>query len=169
MRSAPDSVGFQPARTHGIARKIAPDTYKVKRKLPEPTLCPGCGAVYRNGCWQWEEIGVANEALCPACNRQHDNFPAGLVAVSGDFIAAHEAEIFGVVLAQEEREKVEHPLRRVMDIERSSGTLLVTTTDAQFAHNIGETLHQIFHGELKLNYNREMNMLLVQWQRQTGE
>ena len=99
----------------------------------------------------------AYEALCPACHRQHDNIPAGFITLSGDFVAAHEAAISRVVLKQEEREKVENPPRRVMDIEKSPDGLLVTTTDVQLAYDIGEALRQVFHGELNLNYSRRAN------------
>ena len=126
-------------------------------------MCPGCGAVFKDGRWQWQELSEAYEALCPACHRQHDNFPAACVALSGDFVAAHEAIIFGIVLNQEEREKVEYPLRRVMDIEKSQNGFLVTTTDIQLARDIGEALHHAFRGELELNYNRQAKRLQVDW------
>ena len=163
MRASVNNAGLESVRRDSFSRKAPRDTYKVERKLPEPTLCPGCGAVFKDGCWQWQEMSVAYEALCPACHRQHDNFPAGIVALSGDFVATHEAAIFGVVLNQEELEKVEYPLRRLMDIEKSQDGLLVTTTDIQLARDIGEALHHAFHGELDLNYNRQEKRLLVHW------
>ena len=165
MNAILNNAGLESVRRDGFPLKAVRDRYKVKRKLPEPTLCPGCGAVFKDGCWQWQELSVAHEETCPACRRQHDNFPAGFVALSGGFVAAHEAAIFRIVLNQEEREKVENPLRRVMDIEKSSHGLLVTTTDVQLACDIGEALRQAFHGELYLNYSRQANRLQVNWRR----
>jgi len=159
------NAGIKSACLDALPDKAMRDTYKVKRKLPELTLCPGCRAVFKDGSWQWQELSVAYEALCPACHRQHDNSPAGFVALSGDFVAAHEAVIFGIVLDQEEREKVEYPLRRVMDIEKSKEGFLVTTTDVQLARDIGEALRQAFNGELDLNYNQQAKRLLVDWRR----
>ncbi len=158
-------AGLESVCRDGYPQKAVRDRYKVERKLPEPTLCPGCGAVFKDGCWQWQELSAAYEALCPACHRQHDNFPAGFVTLSGDFVAAHEPAIFGVVLSQEEHEKVEHPLRRVMDIEKSADGFLVTTTDVQLARDIGEALHHTFHGELGLDYNKQAKRLQVYWRR----
>ena len=164
MEAISNNARLESVRHDEFPRNAIRDRYKVKCKLPEPTLCPGCGAVFRDGRWQWQELSMANEALCPACHRQHDNVPAGFIALSGDFVAAHEAMILGVVLNQEECEKVEYPLRRVMDIKKSDDGLMVTTTDVQLARNIGEALHYAFSGELELNYNRHTNRLLAHWQ-----
>jgi len=165
MRATLSKVGVESACRDVLPQKAVHDTYKVQRKLPEPTLCPGCGAVFKDGCWQWHELSVAYESLCPACHRQHDNYPAGFISLSGEFVAAHEAAIFGIVLNQEEREKVEYPLRRVMDIEKSLGGFLVTTTDVQLARDIGEALHKTFKGELELNYNHQAKQLIAHWNR----
>lgn len=159
------NAGVKPVRHDAFLQKAGADRYKTKRKLPEPTLCPGCGAVFADGDWQWQELSVANEALCPACLRQHDNSPAGYVTLSGNFVAAHEAEVMGVVLNQEERERVEYPLRRVMNVEKSANGFLVTTTDVNLAHDIGEALRRAFNGNLTLNFNRRTNLLQVHWQR----
>ena len=165
MRANLNNPEFLPAPPDCFSRGTKRDTYKVKRKLPEPTLCPGCGAVFKDGCWQWQELSAANEAHCPACNRQHDNSPAGFLALSGEFVSAHSETVLRIVLEQEERERVEHPLRRVMNIEESPDGLLVTTTDVQLARDIGEELQQAFHGELALTYNRRINRLLAHWKR----
>ena len=85
--------------------------------------------------------------------------------LAGDFVDTHEALVMGIVLDQEEREKVEYPLRRVMDIEKLESGFLVTTTDVNLACDIGEALRQTFNGELDMNYNRRMNQLRVHWQR----
>jgi NMD protein affecting ribosome stability and mRNA decay len=163
MRTILNNTGLESVCHDELSQKTVRDSYKVKRKLPEPTLCPGCGAVFKDGCWQWQELSVAYEALCPACHRQHDNVPAGFIALSGDFVAAHEAIIFRVVLNQEECEKVKYPLRRVMDIKKSDDGFMVTTTDVQLARDIGEALHHAFNGNLELNYNRQASRLMAHW------
>ena len=61
------------------------DPYKLRRKLPEPTRCPACGAVYHEGRWQWMDRLPANahEELCQACHRINDEYPAGIVTLKG--------------------------------------------------------------------------------------
>ena len=46
------------------------DPYKAKRKLPEPTVCPGCQAVLREGRWQWAKSWPesSHRELCQACH-----------------------------------------------------------------------------------------------------
>lgn len=159
-----NNFGIKPIGRDSLPRKAEQrDTYKVKRTLPEPTLCPGCGAVFTEGQWQWRELSNAHESLCPACHRQQDNSPAGFITISGDFVATHETEILEIVHHEEQREKVEHPLKRVMNIEKLSGGFLVTTTDSHLARGIGEALYQAYRGQLDFDSGPKDNLLLVHW------
>ncbi|HWA80497.1 MAG TPA: BCAM0308 family protein, partial [Acetobacteraceae bacterium] len=82
------------------------DPYKRPEKLHEPTVCRQCGAVYHGGRWQWAERPPgAHEELCQACHRINDDYPAGIVTITGDFIGPHKAEILAIVRRQEEIEK----------------------------------------------------------------
>jgi NMD protein affecting ribosome stability and mRNA decay len=142
------------------------DTYQSKGKPAEPARCPDCGAVFHDGRWQWMEAPAgAHETLCPACHRIRDSFPAGFLALSGDFLAVHEAEIRQLISHHEDREKAEHPLQRVMDIEETPDGLMVTTTDMHLARGIGEALHHAYQGELEFHYNPDQNLLRVHWSR----
>jgi hypothetical protein len=63
------------------------DPYQSKSKLPEPTICPQCGAVYHQGRWTWTKRPVqAHEEMCPACQRVREKYPAGFLALSGRFL-----------------------------------------------------------------------------------
>src|SRR2546421_2492363 len=54
------------------------DPYRQTRKLSEPSYCGQCGAVYRAGRWKWgPRPEGAQEALCQACRRINDKYPAG--------------------------------------------------------------------------------------------
>lgn len=35
------------------------DPYQQKKKLPEPTQCPSCGAVFAKGRWTWKTADAA--------------------------------------------------------------------------------------------------------------
>jgi len=164
MAFHPQTHGFRPVRRDQLFQETVHDSYKSKGKLSEPTMCSECSAVFHNGRWQWlPEPEGAHSTLCPACHRIHDHFPAGYVSLSGDFVAAHEQEILQLVRHHEEKEKIAHPLQRIMDVERKNGSMLITTTDIHLARGIGDALHRAYRGELEFHYNPDQNLLRVNW------
>jgi NMD protein affecting ribosome stability and mRNA decay len=164
MRSRNANNGTQ--RRNRLLREHVHDTYKIKRKLREPTICPRCAAVYQGGRWQWASPPAeAHEHTCPACHRIQDKCPAGSVTLSGPFLAAHKQEILNVVSNAEARAKADHPLQRIIGIEENADGVLVTTTDPHLARGIGEALHHACSGELDFHYAEESDILRVHWRR----
>ena len=157
---------FHPVRRDRLVQENRHDPYKAKHKLPEPTVCPQCGAVFHDGHWQWgEKPPGAHEEMCPACHRIQDEFPAGYVTVSGAFFKDHREELLHLARNEEERAKAEHPLKRIMNIENQDDGVLITTTDIHLARGIGEALHHAYQGELEYHYNEQENLLRVVWER----
>jgi hypothetical protein len=158
--------GFRTPRHEQLFQELVHDSYHSKRKLPEPALCPDCGAVYRRGRWSWGRAPAgAREARCPACRRVRDRFPAGYVSLAGKFFDRHRDEILHRVRRCEGIERADHPLERIMGVERERGRTVVTTTDAHLARRIGVALHKTYKGELEIRYNTEDNLLRVSWSR----
>jgi NMD protein affecting ribosome stability and mRNA decay len=156
--------GFHLVRRDQLLQQAVHDNYKTKGKLPEPTLCQDCGAVYHGGHWQWlPKPKDAFQTCCPACHRIRDHFPAGYVSLSGDFFTAHEQEVLQQIHHHEEKEKTSHPLQRIMDIVKTAHGTMVTTTDIHLARGIGDALHHAYRGELEFHYNPEQNLLRVIW------
>jgi hypothetical protein len=142
------------------------DPYKRRLKLPEPTVCPQCAAVFHKGRWSWAPRPAdAHEELCQACHRINDHYPAGEVTIGGSFLAAHKQEILHLARHQEEQEKAEHPLNRIIDIEERDGNLVVRTTDIHLPRRIGEALRHAYHGELDYHYQEETYFIRVGWSR----
>lgn len=158
--------GTQPVyRSKPLAEHVD-DSYKSRGKLPDPTLCPQCGAVFHKGKWQWlPKPEAAHSEMCPACHRIHDNLPAGYVKLDGEFFVHSRDEILNLVHHVEQREKAEHPLQRIMKIEDEDGSVLVTTTDIHLARGIGEAINHAYQGHLQLDYNTEENLLRIHWTR----
>jgi NMD protein affecting ribosome stability and mRNA decay len=161
-----DRGSWRPLRRDELRDELVHDAYKSTRKLPEPTRCPDCGAVFSKGRWTWGPAPEgANEENCPACRRVHDHFPAGYVELHGEFLAGHRDEVLQLARNREAKEKAEHPLERIMGVEDVDGGVLITTTDTHLARDIGEALHSAYKGELEYHYNREENLLRVHWAR----
>lgn len=159
-------AGFHPVRLDRLLQEQVHDSYKTKGKLPEPTRCPQCQAVFQGGRWQWGEApGEAHQETCPACHRQHDHFPAGFLTLTGPFLLAHYDEIMHLVHNQEQRERTEHPLQRIIEVEKQGESVLITTTDIHLARSIGEAVRHAYQGELEFHYNQQENLLRVHWVR----
>jgi hypothetical protein len=142
------------------------DTYRPRGKPPEPTVCPGCGATFHAGLWQWAgPPDGARRSRCPACRRIRDGCPAGTVSIGGEFAAAHAGEIVHAVRNVEKMEMSRLPLNRIMRIDATARATLVSTTDMHLARRIGEALHRAFHGELHLEHVEESGVLRVRWRR----
>ena len=142
------------------------DPYRPREKQQEPAACAGCGAVLRNGRWQWLQDSAAPlTAHCPACRRIEDGNPAGLVTLRGPFLDEHRVEVLALVRNVESREKANHPLKRIIEIREEPDRIEITTTDLSLARNIGDSLRHAYAGELKYQYTKGADSLRVTWSR----
>ncbi|MGH0031443.1 MAG: BCAM0308 family protein [Myxococcota bacterium] len=154
------------ARRDRLIGKGNAEPYRSERKLPDPTTCADCGALYRNGRWVWGDAPEdAHRALCPACHRIRDAYPAGVLTISGSFIEAHRAEILGLARNVESREKGDHPLKRIMAVRSDEAAVTIETTEAGLARNIGDALHRAYEGDLDYTYGEGGDLLRVTWKR----
>lgn len=156
----------RPIRRDRLIKEHEHDTYKIRSKLPEPTLCRECGAVFHKGRWQWiMRPEGAHETLCPACHRIHDRYPGGYLTLKGPFQLQHRDEIVHLAHNIEAREKAGHPLRRIMSLEKQDDGILITTTTMEMARAIGDAVHRAYKGDLCYQYTDETNILRVDWER----
>lgn len=149
-----------------LLREWVHDTYKSKSKPHEPTVCRECGAVFSAGRWQWiAPPEGAHEGMCPACHRIQDRVPAGILTLRGPFLREHRDEILNLVHNVEEREKAEHPLKRIMAVDEGDEETVITFTDPHLARGVGTALHHAYQGELDYHYLEEETLLRVHWDR----
>ena len=150
-----------------MIRERVHDPYRARENPPEPAACTGCGAVYRRGRWQWDvRPADAHDALCQACRRIADRYPAGVVTLEGQFVARHKDEILSLARHQEEQEKAQHPLHRIMGIEEAPDRVVITTTDIHLPRRIGDAVRRAYSGDLALHYPQEAYFLRVNWTRE---
>jgi hypothetical protein len=161
------NVGGRPPRRDRLIREREHDPYKTRLKLADPTVCPQCDAVYRDGRWRWEAPPEeAHQELCQACHRINDAFPAGVVSLGGGFVQGHKTEILGLARNEEAREKAAHPLHRIMTIEDGPDAVVINTTDIHLPRRIGEALRDAHEGDLDYHYEKESYFLRVNWYRE---
>ena len=152
-----------------LIRERVHDPYKTRLKLPEPSVCPDCGATFHKGRWTWAPAAAgANAARCQACHRIADNYPAGIATLRGGFLARHKVEILNLVRNQEALEKGEHPLHRIMAVTEQGviPKVEIATTDIHLPRRIGQALHDAYQGALDIDYDKAGYFVRVAWTRE---
>lgn len=153
-------------RRDRLVKEKRHDTYRESGKWPEPTICKECRAVFSQGRWTWKELDAgANEAVCPACQRVNDNYPAGIIELSGDFFVRNQREILNLIHNEENKEKGEHPLERIMEIFKEKDKTTITTTGVHIARRIGEAVGNAYKGELEFTYGDGEKSIRLSWSR----
>lgn len=161
-RSSTHPAAGQPRPSRRVPSSGEPE------KLADATACPKCGACYREGRWTWQSAPAgSHERLCPACQRITDHYPAGVLDVEGGFAALHRDDLIGLLRNIEERERTNHPLKRIMSIEPKENGFVVETTDGKLAHALGRALRKAYDGQLEQPQTTadKENLVRVRWVR----
>lgn len=146
-RSSTHSAAQQPRPSRRVPDRAEGGT---RAKMPDVAVCPECGATYHEGRWTWQAAPPdAYPQICPACSRTADDYPAGVLRVEGSFAVAHRDDLIGLVRNVEERERSNHPLKRVMGIEETPMGFVAETTDGKLARSLGRALHKAYAGKLE--------------------
>jgi hypothetical protein len=144
------------------------DPYQRQQKLPDDTICPQCGAVYHKGRWQWRpRLENGHETPCPACRRINDKFPAAIIVLRGALGRQQKEEIVRLAGHQEEAEKSEHPLNRIITIEEDADAIVINTTDIHLPRRIGEAVERALHGNLNEDFDKGGYFVRVNWTART--
>jgi hypothetical protein len=145
-----------------------PDSYRMKRKLRDPTLCKICGAVFTAGRWQWLDTlpDNADEIRCPACQRIHDRVPAGYLTLQGEFFVQHRDEIMHLIHNHVERQRLQHPLQRMIDSESlNGGGVEISFTEYHLPKGVGEAIKNAYQGQLQIQFAEASGQERVHWER----
>jgi NMD protein affecting ribosome stability and mRNA decay len=142
------------------------DTYKQIEKHPEPTVCTQCGAHFKSGRWTWEPIpNNYYETVCPACQRSAENYPAGIINLSGPFFSDNSKEILRMAKNIEKAESSLHPLERIMSIKSAgNGETEICTTGIHIANRIANHLYDAYKGKMEATYDGE-SLVRIAWSR----
>ena len=163
-------ASFTESRKERLVHEDIHDLDKATHKPLGSTVCPVCNAVFKDGHWQWLESWPVDSPreICQACQRIRDNYPAGLITMSGDFVKTHRQEVLNLVRHHEQGERAQHPLHRIIKIEEHPDTLVVSTTDMHLPKRIGQALHRAYKGALDLHYDEASCFVRVNWTSHEG-
>ena len=129
------------------------DAYRSHTKSSDATVCPDCGLSSFGGKWSWSAPPLADvhEAVCPACQRIRDDYPAGWIELHG--LSANEREeVQNLIRNVEEREKAEHPLERLMSMRQEGEAMIATTTGMHLGRAIAGALGRRFRDRVTVEY-----------------
>lgn len=164
MNTTSSPHAFHPGRHLEILDDPVHDPYQERGKLAGSAVCTSCGAVYQEGRWKWTAPPDGAERIrCAACRRIEEKLPAGYVTIDGAFARSRGEELVSLARNLERREKAEHPMKRIIDIDEDDDRILITTTDIHLARAIGEALRDAYQGTLDYHYNKDEYLLRVQW------
>jgi len=143
--------------------------YHENRKYPEPTECPRCHLIYRNGRWQQGDktngTHKTHSSHCPACRREIDQLPAGLLYLSGSYLDRHREEILNIASNQSESAAAQRPLQRIMWIEQGTDKTEIATTDSHLAMRIGKAIEGACKGDLTIKHAHDTQLVRLYWER----
>jgi hypothetical protein len=165
MQAGRKTQSHQHRRRFGRAQDVPVAERSAGSKKPHDSLCcKVCGVVYGGGRWHWGPKPVkARPCECPACQRIRNRVPAGVVRLSGGSVALHAKEMRQLALHQEEVEKAEHALNRIMAIEDTPQGLTISTTDIHLPRRIGQAIRRAFRGVLRIKFEESGEFVTVDW------
>lgn len=141
------------------------------RRLPEPTMCERCGAVFQRRTWRIDRrpsaaaLSRARWRVCPGCKQQEAGEWYGRVRLRGAFVAAHEEELRRRIENVAARARSMQPLRRLVSIDRDGDGLEVLATSQKLAHRIVNELRKAFRGRARYTWADDGTLEAV-WERE---
>lgn len=149
------------------------DPYIQEENISEISVCRVCGSVSTQSRWYpkdqappFKKSEAVHSVICPACRKQHDDFPAGVLTMTGDFVLRHREEILNLIRNQSEKAFGINPLGRVMSIKDTGDGMELTTTNEKLAQRIGKALHKAYSGEIEYKWSTDNKIARVVWHRE---
>jgi len=140
----------------------------------EASLCPTCRALYRNKRWSFDEklaaklAGTAKvkEVTCPTCRKIKDNYPEGILTLSGDFLKERKDEIIARLKKEAERVSGRSVADRIISLkEEAKDRLVVETTSEKMAQHLGRAVYKAYKGDLDFRWGEMNKFVRVYWSR----
>ena len=111
-------------------------------------------------------LGTAGSSFAGAVNCKQVNKYLQTGRSVKDVAETMVIEESDVKKCQEEAEKEEHPLNRIISIEEDAHGVVINTTDIHLPRRIGEAVKRAFHGEIEDNFEKDGYFVRVTWTRE---
>lgn len=149
------------------------DPYIADEHLEDFTVCKRCGDVYKAGRWYSRDMlpekmlpeHISGYSTCPACQKQRDRYPGGVIKITGSFFSKHQEEVMNLIRNETEKAQGANPLERVMGIESSGDTIEITTTNEGLAQRLGKALHKAYRGDIEYKWSEDNKVARINWHR----
>lgn len=103
---------------------------------------------------------------CPACKRELDHYPGGLLTLRGGYLAKHHQEILNIARNQEASAAASRPLQRIMWIKEKDEEVEMAVTNGHLALRIGKAIESACKGRLIIKRGGEDPLVRVYWERE---
>jgi len=145
----------------------------LRRAYKEPAICKSCGLVYHEKKWvrdeslrkKLEKEGGVHYVICPACRKENQHYPMGIVELTGNFWYSHQNDILNLIKNEEKRAIGKNPLERIMEIKEKKDMLSIETTRESLAKRIGKVLEKAYKGKLRYTFSGGEKMIRIEWHR----
>jgi len=92
--------------------------------------------------------------------------PAGLLYLSGGYLAEHREEILNIAQNQASSAAAHRPLQRIMWIQQENGSTEIATTNGHLALRIGKAIESACKGSLNIKHAHGDQLVRVYWKRE---
>lgn len=139
-------------------------------RLPEPSICGRCGAVFARRVWHDPRkvsgalLARAHWTTCPACEQARASVGFGRIVIRGPYARTHDDAVRRRIANVAARGASNQPERRISAIERRGDVLEVLTTSQKLAHRIVHELKKAFRGRAAYAWSDD-GTLLATWER----
>jgi NMD protein affecting ribosome stability and mRNA decay len=182
METMPTARGTHPssaAKNKGLIRSLNRTGVRVKKvrageaasgRLPEPSACERCGAIFSRRVWRRPRkvtaalLERAHWMTCPGCEQAKAGTGFGRILVRGRYAAAHDAAIRRRIANTTARAAETQPERQLSSVERRDDVLEILTTSQKLAHRIVRELKKAFGGHGSFAWSDD-GTLFATWQR----
>lgn len=149
------------------------DSYRPEEGQ-EASICTECNALYQNKRWFFDEklsrrlagTDQVRQVVCPTCRQIKEQYPEGILTLSGDFFKDRQEEILTLLKNEAARVSSRSVQDRIIKMTKEGkGKLVVETTTEKLAQRLGKAVYRAYKGDLDFRWSEMNRFVRVYWSR----